>query len=75
LTENRPPEKPQAEVPPTKLALVFGGFVGALMLALAANAVLSTRGFSGPVPLEVVEFQGEQACHRSEEGDTTEHPA
>jgi hypothetical protein len=45
------------------------------MLALAANAVLSTRGFSGPVPLEVVEFQGEQACHRSEEGDTTEHPA
>jgi hypothetical protein len=57
------------------MALVFGAFVGLLMLAVAGQAVLSTRGVSGPVPLEVVEYQEEQACHKAGEGDMTEHPA
>jgi hypothetical protein len=70
LTQNRP------EVPPTKLALVFGAFVGALMLAVSGMAVLSTRGFLGPIPLEVVDYEAEQACHhKAGEDDMTEHPA
>jgi hypothetical protein len=46
------------------------------MLAVSGMAVLSTRGFLGPIPLEVVDYEAEQACHhKAGEDDMTEHPA